>query len=140
MKKTTRTLLAFHEQQLDSVSKLKEAFAGAEMKEISNRELFLIGMAIGFASKNKIVDFKRSNTGVRMEYFKDEDNVLFAALQVCETGKPEALLDIESLYDLAEQYASGGIAILAEYLNSEKNFQEWFHGFIYENLVMQESV
>jgi hypothetical protein len=69
-----------------------------------------------------------------MEYFKPEDNVLFSSLQIAEHDKPESLLEIEKLYDLAECYAAGGVSILAEAYSSQRNFQEWFQGMIFLNL------
>lgn len=135
MKKTTRTFAAFDERQLDSIAALKKAFAGDDKKEISNKELFMMGLGVGFNSKNKISDFKKSNTGVRIEYFKDEDNTLFAALQVATTDNSNSLLDIEDLYDQAEKYAAGGIAILANALQTERNFEEWFQSLVFSNLI-----
>ena len=135
MQKTTRTLLAFDERQLDQIASLREAFAIGDKKDISNKELLLIAMSIGFASKNRLQDFKRSNTGVRMEYFKPEDNVLFAALQVAETGDSKSLLEIERLYDLVEQYCAGGISVLHHAYLNENNFDQWFQAFVYSGLV-----
>lgn len=135
MKKTSRTFAAFDERQLESISGLRKAFAGDDKKEISNKELFMIGLGVGFNAKNKIIDFKKSNTGVRIEYFKDEDNTLFSALQVSTTGNANSLLAVEDLYDLAENYAAGGIAILANALQTERNFEEWFQSLVFSNLV-----
>lgn len=134
MKKTTRTFAAFDERQLAIISDLKKAFAGDDKKEISNKEIFMLGMAVGFSSKNKISDLKRSNTGVRIQYFQPDDNTLLAALQVHITDDPTALVLIEDLYDLAEQYAAGGIAILATALDTERNFNEWFQSLVFSNL------
>lgn len=134
MKKTTRTFAAFDERHLESIASLKKAFAGDDKKEISNKELFMIGLGVGFNSKNQISDFKRSNTGVRIEYFKDEDNTLFAALQVATTGDSTSLLNVENLYDQAERYSAGGIAILFNALQTERNFEEWFQSLIYSSL------
>jgi len=134
MKKTTRTLLAFDERQLETISKLKVAFAGEDKQDISNKDLMMIAIGIGFSAKNKVSDFKRSNTGVRMEYFKPEDNALFAALQVNETNEAASLLEIEDLYNLAEKYAAGGIGILSEAFEKERDFHDWFHAYIYSSL------
>lgn len=135
MKKTTRTFAAFDERQLGVISDLRKAFAGDDKKEISNKELFMIGIGVGFSSNNRLSDFKKSNTGVRIEYFKPEENTLFAALQVAVTDDSGSLLKIEDLYDLAEQYAAGGVAILANALDMERNFNEWFQSLVFTNLV-----
>lgn len=130
MKKTARTILAFDERQLEFVNKLKDTFAAGTGEPISNKEMFLIAMGVGFHSKNKLSDFKRSGNGVRIEYFQPEDNVLFAALQVAETGKSESLLATEELYNLAELYAGGGISILWSHFLQENDFAVWFASFV----------
>ncbi len=134
MKKSTRTLLAFDENQLESIAKLRLAFAGDDKQDISNKALMMIALGIGFNAQNKLNDFKRSNTGVRMEFMNAEDNALFAAVQVHETKVSASLLDIEELYNLCEKYAAGGIALLAEALETERNFHDWFHAYVYSNL------
>ena len=116
MKKTARTVLAFDDRQVEY------------------KELFLIAMGVGFYAKTKISDYKRSNTGPRIEYFNDQDNVLFASLQVVETDEAKSLLEIEELYNLAELYAAGGVSILWNHLQSERDFGFWFAGFMQEPL------
>lgn len=136
MKKTTRTVLAFDDRQLDYIKQLRKAFASiaGEQGELSNKEMFLLAMGVGFYAKSKLSDFKRSNTGPRIEYFGDQDNVLFASLQVAETNDAKSLLEIEDLYNLAELYAGGGISILWNHLQNERDFGLWFAGFMQEPL------
>lgn len=136
MKKTTRTVLAFDDGQVDYIRQLRRAFASiaGEQGELSNKEMFLIAMGVGFYAKNKLSEFKRSNTGPRIEYFNDQDNVLFASLQVAENDEAKSLLEIENLYDLAELYAAGGVSILWSHLRSERDFGFWFAGFMQEPL------
>ena len=134
MKKSTRTILEFDQRQLEDVAKLREAFSLSDGKVISNKEIFLIAMGFGFTAKNKLPDFKNSGTGVRLEYFDAQDDVLFAALQVTETNDEKSLLEIEALYDLAQLYAGGGIAILLEHLQQETDFNEWFASHVVTGL------
>ena len=136
MKKTTRTILAFDDRQIDYIKQLRQAFAAmaGEQADLANKDMFLIAMGVGFHAKNKLPDFKRSNTGVRIQYFNAEDNVLFAALQITETNDPKSLMDIEDLYDLAELYAGGGVKILWNYLQNERDFGEWFAGYMQSSL------
>lgn len=136
MKKTTRTLLAFDDGQVDYVRQLRKAFASVagEQSDLSNKDMFLIAMGVGFYAKTKKTDFKRSNTGPRIEYFNEQDNVLFAALQVTETNEAKSLLEIEDLYNLAELYAAGGVSILWNHLQNERDFGFWFAGFMQEPL------
>ena len=134
MKKSTRTILEFDQRQLEDVAKVREAFSLSDGKVISNKEIFLIAMGFGFTAKNKLPDFKNSGTGVRLEYFDAQDDVLFAALQVTETNDEKSLLEIEALYNLAQLYAGGGIAILLEHLQQETDFNEWFASHVVTGL------
>ena len=138
MFKTTRTILAFDDRQLEYWNQIKDSIAKSSGSTILNKEIFLIAMGVGFHSKNRIEDFKRSNTGVRMEYIKDEDELLFAALQIAETDDEKSLLDSEELLNLAESYAAGGIAILWKHFQQERDFAEWFAAFVHGPLTTSE--
>jgi hypothetical protein len=139
MKKTTRTFLYFDERQLEQISKLKSVLGQYENKDISNKEMMLIAMSVGYVSKNRLKDYKKSNTGPRLQYLQTEDNAFFAALQIAETSDPKSLLDIEDLYDLAEQYAAGGVSILYKKYMEENDFLQWFEAFVYEHLKRQDN-
>jgi hypothetical protein len=132
MKPTKRTVLAFDERQLKQIEQLQETLTSIaqEAKVISNKDFFLIAMGVGFAAKNSVQDLKRSNNGVRIQYLLPADNVLLASLQSAETRNPASLLEIEELYDLAERYAAGGVAILWDHHQSERDFGEWFASFL----------
>jgi hypothetical protein len=136
MKPTKRTFLAFDERQLKQIETLQESFTvmAQEAKMISNKDFFLIAMGVGFAVKNQLHDMKRSNNGVRIQYLLPADNVLLAALQAAETNDPTSLLQIEELYDLAERYAAGGVAILWERHQTERDFPEWFASYLFKPL------
>jgi hypothetical protein len=136
MKPTKRTFLAFDERQLKQIETLQESLTAMaqEAKVISNKDFFLIAMGVGFAAKNPLHDMKRSNNGVRIQYLLPDDNVLLASLQAAETNDPSSLLQIEELYDLAERYAAGGIAILWERHQSERDFAEWFASYLFKPL------
>lgn len=138
MKKTGRTILAFDDRQLDYIKQLRKVFASmaGEQADLTNKDMFLIAMGVGFHAKHNLPEFKRSNTGVRIQYFNAEDNVLFAALQIAETDDPKSLLNIEELYNLAELYAGGGVAILWDYLQKERDFGEWFAAYMQSPLAI----
>lgn len=136
MKPTKRTFLAFDERQLKQIETLQETLTAIahETKVISNKDFFLIAMGVGFAARNPLTDIKRSNNGVRIQYLLPADNVLLASLQAAETKDPNSLLQIEELYDLAERYSAGGVAILWERHQSERDFAEWFASFLFKPL------
>jgi hypothetical protein len=133
VKRTSRTALSFKEDQMDVINELKKALAGSDQKILSSRELFLLGMAYGFSSRNKISGWKRLNNGVRLEYMQPKDETLLTAVSVAEHGDPKCLRDIEAVFDLAEDYAAGGIALLAAALRSERNFHAWIEGEVFSS-------
>lgn len=124
-----RTLLAFGEDSLDTYKRLGKALG------ITNRSLFLIAMAWGSGSGLWSEDFKRSNTGPRLEYLKPEDDALMAAVQLAHTGSVESLQDIEQRHTLAEQYAEAGIRLLKEMLDDRGDFSRAFAGEIRSRLI-----
>lgn len=133
MKKTTRTALSFKDDQMDVINELKKALSGADHKILSSREIFLLGMAYGFSSRNKISGWKRLNNGVRLEYMQPKDETLLTAVSIAEHGDPRCLRDVEAVFDLAEDYAAGGIALLGAALRSERNFHSWIEGEVFSS-------
>ena len=133
MKKTSRTALSFKEDQMEIIAELKKSLSGSDQKDLSSRELFLLGMAYGFSSKNKLTGWKRLNNGVRLEYMQPKDETLIAAVSIAEHGDPKCLREFEAIYDLAEDYAAGGIALLGAALRSERNFKSWIEGEVFSS-------
>lgn len=132
MKKTTRTALSFMEEQMPSVNELKKALASEGQKELSSREIFLLAMAYGFSAKNKISGWKRTNNGVRLEYMQPKDETLIAALSISEHDDSSCLRETEKIYDLAEDYAAGGVSLLSAALAKERDFHSWIEAEVFQ--------
>lgn len=126
---TTRRMLAFGEKNLDTYRHL-----GEKLGKIANRDQFLLAMCWGFRNSTRVEDFKRSNTGFRLEYMKPQDEALLAAIQYHESGSLEAVVDLEARYMIAEQYAEGGILLLAGMMDSAGNFTQALAGEIKSEL------
>lgn len=125
MKTSKRTYLVFGEKNLDHYKQLGRELGGLG-KELMNRDVFLIAMSWGYRYGTKVDEFKKSATGVRLEFLKDEDLALMAAVQLKTTGDPESLKDVEQRFDLAEQYAEGGILLLAKMMEEPGDFAKTF--------------
>jgi hypothetical protein len=137
MKKSTRTLLAFDETQEESIKQIKRSLAEEGGSEMSNREFFLLAMGLGYRSGVRITPIKRSNNGVRLEYLKDEDIMMMAAVNFSESGTTDALIDIEEILDCAEQFASGGVKLFLEAMNLHQDLRIWLQAQVkvtYEEL------
>lgn len=133
MKRTSRTALSFHEEQMDVINELKKELAAEGQKPLSSREIFLLGMSYGFSAQNKITGWKRTNNGVRLEYMQPKDETLIAALSLAEHGNTTCLREFEETYDLAEDYCAGGIALLGNALKNERNFHSWIEGQVFSS-------
>ena len=112
-----RTFLAFGEKKLDSYKKL-----GETLGKIANRDQFMLAVSWGYRMGTRVEEFKRSGTGVRLEYLKKEDEALLASIQLEVTGDPESLKDVEQRHSIAEQYAEGGILLLGEMMDRPGDF------------------
>lgn len=90
-------------------NRLKEEdspFAGSQ-----NKDVFLAAMVVGYHEDSKI-ELKNREGYVREEYLSPEDLTLIKAIAVSETGDLKVLLDKQKVFSIAEQYATGGIALL----------------------------
>lgn len=121
MLKSGRTLLAIGEKNLDTFGRLKKELGG-----LNNKQAFFVALCWGKRHGMKPTDFKRSNTGVRLEYLKGPDEAVLTAVHLAEIGDPEGLTDIEQRLDLAEQYVEGGLLLLAELLDEPGEFARAF--------------
>lgn len=119
MAESTRRMLAFGEKHLEAYKQL-----GDKLGRIANRDQFLLAMCWGFRNGTRVEEFKRSATGFRLEYMKPQDEALLAAIQYSESGSLDAVVDLEARYMIAEQYAEGGILLLATMMDSTGDFNQ----------------
>lgn len=116
-----RTFLQFGKDSVDTYKLLGEQLGG-----LSNKEVFLIAMAWGFRNGIQADRVVKSGTGVRLEYLGAADQAVIAAVQLATTNDPDSLLDIESRYDLAEEFAEGGIRLLKSEMEKQGDFARMF--------------
>lgn len=98
-----------------------------DLKGISNMELFLIAMMLGYNKKGKrgLKNIKSTaNDGfVRIGSFPDEAWYIIKAIAVYEEEYMEVLLSNNKMFDIAEKYAIVGIQELEKlYFENEHNF------------------
>ncbi|NTU70972.1 MAG: hypothetical protein HGB10_04010 [Coriobacteriia bacterium] len=116
-----RTILQFSKDSVDTYKQLGESLGG-----LTNLEVFLIAMAWGFRNGIRAEKVVKSNTGPRLEYFKDSDMAIVAAVQLATTDDPDSLLDLDARYDMAEQFAEGGIRLLKSEMEKQGDFARMF--------------
>lgn len=105
----------------------------------SNKELFLFSMAIGFINKSR-----QKFSGKKLGYFlekdlKYEDFVLLNTVAIFETESLDILNDKEKIFNIAEEYAHGGLKLLSDDIESvqfgsfSKNFELKLNQLIQKN-------
>lgn len=90
-----------------------------------NKDQFLFAMAYGFRHQASRSIARREGF-VRAEYLAPDDEALINALAVSETGSAAVLSNRERVYEIAEQYAHGGIRLLHAQIQSTQ------HGSFYK--------
>jgi len=96
-------------KDFDDFNRLKQKdspFAGAQ-----NKEVFLAAMVLGFYEGCKI-GIKKKTGYFRESYLNDKERTLIRSIAVADAGRLNVLLDKPKVRSIAEQYATGGIAIL----------------------------
>ena len=114
MKESKKTILEFDESSVETFKALQKALKPISGQEPSNREVFLLAMAYGYKHGALGDQVKRSGTGPRVQYIHAEDQALMAAIQLGHDSSTENIADLDKRYQLAEQYAQGGILLLRE--------------------------
>lgn len=98
----------------------KEVFPDAQ-----NKDQFLFAMAFGFKHRANPKIARREGF-VRAEYLTPGDKALINALAVAETGSIAVLTNRARVYQIAEEYAHGGIRLLHDQVESVQ------HGSFYK--------
>jgi len=114
LKDSSKTILEFDLNSVDSFNDLKKALKPSSGGDPSNRDVFLLAMAYGYKHGAIASEVKRSGTGTRVQYIKPEDQALMAAVQIGHDKSTENIANLEKRYELAELYAQGGILLLKE--------------------------
>jgi len=92
----------------------------------SNGEKFIIAMSYGFKMKLRTPMKDRDPAGyVRGEFFKDDEKALMYAVAVASQGSLDVVLDGKEIAHIAEEYARGGIALLAQRLADSPRGTLW---------------
>jgi hypothetical protein len=76
-----------------------------------NKEIFLAAMIIGYHEGGRIA-LKNRDGYFREEYLVDEERALIRAIAISEVADLNVLLDEQKIYSIAEEYATGGVALL----------------------------
>jgi len=112
-----------------------------DLNGISNMELFLIAMLLGYSKKGKhgLKGIKSTATDglVRVASFTDNAWDVIKAIAVYEEEYMEVLMSNNVMFDVAEKYASVGIQELnTMYFENEHNFLKRFEKLLIDEFKM----
>lgn len=98
---------------------------------ISNLNLFMLCLGIGFEAKVKRDVPPRRTDSARLEHIPDQQMAAIKAVAIADTKGYLVLQDEDAVYDIVEQYAAGGLMILANEMTQQKDFGGWLSAKLY---------
>lgn len=78
------------------------------------KHIFMLALTICFVEGRRIKLESRKEELTRIEYLDEKEKSIIKAIAVAETGELNVLLDKKKIYSIAEEYAAGGIKLLAQ--------------------------
>lgn len=140
IEKTKRTSLTWNPEFKETVSDLKDILkVKTGQASFSNLEIFMLCMAYGFEQQKKNPTPPRASDVVNVTYVKDLDLAEMRAIAMTETAGVEVLNSEDEVFNIAEQYASGGLELLAKRIQSEPDFGGWLAKNVWKRLNALES-
>lgn len=135
IKKTKRLALSWDQEfkspTLDDLEyHLKK---NTEKNRISNLDLFMLCLGIGFEAKQKRPIPPRKTDAVRLADIKEKTMAIWQAIAVSDIGSPEVLLDEDQVFDIIEQYAAAGLMILSAEMKIQPDFAGWLSSKLYKH-------
>jgi hypothetical protein len=133
--KTKRTALSWDQEFKPVVKDLQEyleRMTGAN--SVTNTELFMLCLAVGFEmNKTRPVPPKKSDA-VRISYLKEPHLAIMRSVALSHSQDHMILMNEDQIYDVVEQYAAGGLEILAVEMKNQVNFPVYLVKFLHESL------
>jgi len=109
--------------QIDISKELRKVFDDMksydEFKKLDNKDLFILAVIFGYMNgKTKPLASKdKTDSGfTRERYLSPNDSSILKAIAIADTGSIDIINNIPQIYNIAEQYANGGINYLKEFV------------------------
>lgn len=133
--KTKRTALSWDAEFKPFVREVEEhleRMTGANT--VSNTDLFMLCLAVGF-EMNKVRDVPpRKSDAVRISYLKEPHLAIMKSVALSQTQDHMILMNEDKVYDIVEQFAAGGLEILATQMRTQINFETYLSKLLYESI------
>lgn len=127
MNRTKRVAFTWDQELKEPyIDSIKNALSGfGEKGELSNTELFMLLMTFGLeAGVRRTVGSSKSDAA-RLEYITESQKALIKAVGLSQMDGAEYLLDEDEIYKVAEEFAAGGLWILAKEYDNQPDFVQW---------------
>lgn len=132
IKKTKRQAFTWDPEFKPSVKDLEYHLLKKSGKSsISNLNLFMLCLGIGFEAKIKRDVPPRKTDSARLENIPEQHMAIFKAIAISDSGGYLILQDEDAVYDIIEQYAAGGLMILANEMKNQGDFSGWLSSKLY---------
>ena len=138
--KSKRVALSWNPEFKDRVPDLE-----AKLKLINgglaptNLDTFMFCLGYGFANNVKSKIPPKASDAVRIEYLKDEMAFL-RLVAMYSTKREDVLLDVELVYDEAEMFAGGGLALLVHEMDTNHDFEGYVNSLLFNNIKIMSPV
>ena len=135
LKKTRRVAMSWNQDLKEStLPDLKAHVDSICGESVSNKQLFFLCMGMGIRSEIMGEIPARKSDSVRLEYLDERDFSLLKSVALAHKKDLKILLDEDAMYDIAEQFASGGLEVFKNEMASQPNFQVWLINVLSDDL------
>ena len=126
IRRTRRVAMTWNQELKDSaLPDLKGHVDALNGGNVSNKQLFFLCMGMGI-QRNYLGEVPpKKADAVRLEYLDEKDFSLLKTVALAHKKDFKILLDEDAVYDIAEQFASGGLQIFADEMKEQPNFPVW---------------
>jgi hypothetical protein len=130
--KSKRTALSWDPEFKPNLPDLENFLAKIlEKNSVTNTEIFMLCLGIGFNEGLKRDVPPRKSDAVRLSYLKEGHMAIVKSVAISDTKDDLVLLDEDKIYDIAEQYAATGLMMLSRAMKSEPDFTGWLTALLF---------
>lgn len=104
----------------DNIKDYQELKKTPFLAKEENATIFILAMALGFKRNQKVPLKKRKEGIVLLTYFKESQIAMIYAVALKHKESENVLLNEEEIFQIAEEYANGGIKFLKDILIGEQ--------------------
>lgn len=133
--KTKRTALSWDPEFKPRVKDLEDYLARTTgNNSVSNADLFMLCLAVGFEARKLGEIPPRKSDAVRISYLKDHHLAIMKSVALSHSKDYKIILDEDKVFDVVEQYASGGLEILSVEMDNQIDFVSYLATFLFKSI------